>query len=184
MGIPQNNPKINIPALIAAASGGDGNAFEKLYTEFQPKISRFVAVRINHKQTAEDVVAQVFIKAWEALQNQVQIETFSAWMFTIARNSIIDHYRTKRELTDITELENFLEYEDNIVETLDLDIQSRQFLRVLDNLNNDQQQVIRLKFLEDLTNEEIAAIMDKTPGAIRVIQHRAITQLKKEIGEG
>ncbi|MCL5436091.1 MAG: RNA polymerase sigma factor [Patescibacteria group bacterium] len=165
--------------LVSLASAGDQKAYESLYREFFPKISRFVNYRVSHRETAEDLVAEIFVKAWQSLQGSSEVSSFPKWIFTIARNRVIDHYRTKRPTADLFELENLLEYEDNIVNTIDLDIASRQFLEILDELPSDQQQVIRLKFLEDLANEEIAAIIDKTPGTIRVIQHRAIGALKK-----
>lgn len=165
--------------LVSRSAQGDRKAYEALYAEYFPKISRFVAFRVSHRETAEDLVADIFIKAWESLQGSSEISSFPKWIFTIARNRVIDHYRTKKSPVDLFELENLLEYEDKIVDTLDLDIASRKFLQVLDKLSFDQQQVIRLKFLEDLENEEIAAITEKTPGTIRVIQHRAITALRK-----
>ncbi len=171
--------KFNIDALVAEASAGNEQAYARLYSEYFPKISRFVAYRVSHKETAEDLVAEIFIKAWETLQGSNEISSFNAWIFTIARNKVIDHYRTKKEFTDLFELENLIEYEDGIVEAIDLDIASKKFLQAAEYLAPDQQQVVRLKFLEDLNNEEIAAIMDKTPGTIRVIQHRALTALKK-----
>lgn len=165
--------------LVSSASAGDRKAYESLYRDYFPKISRFVSFRVSHKETAEDLVAEIFVKAWESLQGSSEVSSFPKWLFTIARNRVIDHYRTKRPVADLFELENFLEYEDNIVNTIDSNIASRQFLEVLGELPPDQQQVIRLKFLEDLQNEEIAAIIEKTPGTIRVIQHRAIVALKK-----
>jgi len=168
----------NTDQLARAASRGDEDAFGALYTQFFPRISRFVILRVSHKQITEDLVAEIFVKAWENLQKEENITSFTAWIFTVARNRIIDHYRTKKTFADIFELENLIEYEDNVVEAIDLDIASKEFLQVLDQLTKDQQQVIRLKFLEDLDNEEIGAIMEKPAGSIRVIQHRAIISLK------
>ena len=177
----ENQKKSDIQGLVSAAAAGDQKAYEALYNEYAPKISRFIAFRVNHKETAEDLIAEVFIKAWQSLQNNSDISSFQSWIFTIARNKIIDHYRTRKSFTDLFELENILEYEDKIVRAIDLDIASKEFLQVLDKLTPDQQQIIRLKFLEDLDNEEIAAVMDKSIGTVRVIQHRAITTLKKHI---
>lgn len=171
--------KLNIDALVTESAAGSQKAYELLYREYYPKISRFVAYRVNHRETAEDLIAEIFVKAWESLQGSSEVSSFNSWIFTVARNRIIDYYRTKKSFSDLFELENLIEYEDNIVNEIDLDIASKEFLSVLDQLSEDQQQVIRLKFLEGLANEEIAAITNKTPGTIRVIQHRAILILKK-----
>ena len=169
----------NTDQLARAASKGDEGAFGALYTDFFPKISRFVILRVSHKQIAEDLTAEIFVKAWQHLQKEERIASFSSWIFTVARNRVIDHYRTKKTFSDIFELENLIEYEDNVVEAIDLSIASKEFLQVLGELTSDQQQIIRLKFLEGLDNEEISAITDKSSGSIRVIQHRAIISLKK-----
>ena len=169
----------NTDQLARAAGKGDQEAFSALYTDFFPKISRFVVLRVSHRETAEDLTAEIFVKAWEHLQKEERIVSFSAWIFTVARNRVIDHYRTKKTFADIFELENLIEYEDNIVEVMDLETASKEFLGVLDKLTDDQRQIIRLKFLEGLDNEEISAIIEKSSGAIRVIQHRAIITLKK-----
>ena len=172
----------NLDSLVSAAACGDQKAYEMLFNEFFPKISRFVALRVENRPVAEDLTADIFVKVWETLQEKQEVSSFYNWIFTIARNKIIDHWRTKKTYSDIFELENLLEYEDNVVEAIDLTIASKKFLQVLDQLSADQQQVIRLKFLENLDNAEIAAIMDKTPGTIRVIQHRAICELKNLLG--
>lgn len=171
----------NVDQLVRAAQAGDRLAYEAIYHEFFPKISRFVGFRVNNRETAEDLIADIFVKAWEKLQGQDVIVSFSSWIFTIARNSVIDHYRTKKSFADLAELENLIEYEDNVINAIDLDIASKEFLKALETLNPDQQQVIRLKFLDDLENEEISTILEKPVGTIRVIQHRAILSLKNQI---
>ncbi|MBI4053999.1 MAG: RNA polymerase sigma factor [Candidatus Doudnabacteria bacterium] len=178
-----NKKEKDIGALTTAAAAGDQRAFELLYKEFFPKVSRFVTWRVNDRETAEDLVAEVFLKGWESLQESNEISSFASWIFTIARNRVIDYYRTKKTFADLYELENSIEYEDNVINSIDLDIASKQFLNALEILSGDQQEVLRLKFFDDLENEEIAAIMDKTPGTVRVIQHRAIVALKKHLNE-
>jgi len=179
----ENRKNSRIKALVAESGAGDKNAYEALYHEYFPKISRFVGYRINDKETAEDLTAEIFLKIWENLQTPTQIDSFNSWIFTVARNKIIDYYRTKKVTSNLFELENQLEYEDNIINAIDLDIASRKCLRHLDKLSADQQEIIRLKFFEDLENDEIGAITDKSPGTIRVIQHRAIIALKKYLKE-
>ena len=175
----KNPPKKHIEELVRLAQAGDQTAFEALYQEYFPKISRFISLRVSHPETAEDLTAEVFVKIWEKIRKESVIGSFRAWIFTIARNHIIDHYRTKKSFSDLFELENFLGYEDRAIEAINLDFDTRLFLQALDHLAPDQQQVIRLKFFEDLNNEEISAIMNKPTGTVRVIQHRAINALKK-----
>jgi RNA polymerase sigma-70 factor, ECF subfamily len=164
----------HIRTLAQKASEGDKGAFEEIYTVFLPKLSRFVSFRVNHRETAEDLIAEIFVKVWNNLQKEPPPISFANWIFTIARNRIIDHYRTQKSFSNLFDLENFLEYEDNVVDSIDLGIAAKEFLAVVGELTEDQQQVLRLKFFEDLDNEEPS-------GTIRVIQHRAIVQVKRLI---
>ena len=179
--IQKNQQNKDFHVQVIAASQGDAHAFEALYQEFFPKISRFVVYRVSDVENAEDLVSDIFVKAWESLQNGVVIGSFQNWIFTVARNRVIDFYRTSKTTADLFELENQLHYTDRIIETIDLDLALQDFLRILPRLSPDQQQVIRLKFFEDLDNDEIAAIMEKTEGTIRVIQHRALNPIKSEL---
>ncbi len=107
--------------------------------------------------------------------------SFEAWLYQIDRNTVIDHYRQKKLTVALVDVENTLEYETNIIDIVSLDQQQQFLLKLIKELNSEQQIVIKLKFLEDLENDEIAEIMQKSEGAIRVIQHRAIMKLQELI---
>src|SRR5439155_1094079 len=101
------------------------------------------------------------------------------WLYQIARNLVIDYYRQKKTVVALEDIENTLEYETNIVDVVNLDQQQKILLTLLKELGSDQQIIIKLKFFEGLENDEIAEMLNKTEGAIRVIQHRAITRLQE-----
>lgn len=164
--------------LIQQAISGDSAAFGQLYDQYFEKIYRFVYYRVNHRETAEDLVAEVFIKAYDKLSEIRGTKAFNGWLYQIARNLIIDHYRSKKISVDIYELENVLTYDDNLFDKANFSFQQTIFLANLQKLTSDQQIVIKLKFIDDLDNSEIAALLGKSEGAIRVIQHRAINELK------
>ncbi len=164
--------------LIQKARAGDEIAFGMVYDLYFEKVYRFVYYRVNHRQTAEDLVAEVFTKAWNKLPEIQNPNLFNAWIYQIARNLVIDFYRSRKFEVDIQTLENVLEYEENILERTNLQFQQKIMLAALKKLSPDQQIVIKLKFLDELDNSEIAKILNKSEGAIRVIQHRAIVELK------
>jgi RNA polymerase sigma-70 factor (ECF subfamily) len=143
------------------------------------KIYRFIYFRVSHKEVAEDLAEEVFIKAFAGLSKLQDTRSFEGWLYQIARNQVIDYYRSKKQTVALDEIENTLEYEENIVDVVNLQQQQKIFLKLLRELAPEQQIVIKLKFLEDLENPEIAALLHKSEGAIRVIQHRAITKLKE-----
>lgn len=168
----------NLESLIEKAQDGNESAFGQIYDLYFNKIYRFIFFRVNHKQSAEDLTAETFIRVWGKLSGISDTRAFQGWLYQIARNLVIDYYRSRKEIVDITTLENVLEYEDNILDKTNLGFLQQEFLQALKKLSDDQQAVIKLKFLEDLGNSEIAQILGKTEGTIRVIQHRATAVLK------
>ncbi len=164
--------------LVKQAKAGQEAAFTELYDQFFTKIYRFIFYRVGHKETAEDLAEDVFVKAFGSLSSLEDGSAFESWLYTIARNKVIDYYRSKKALVPIEEVENTLEYETNIIDIVNLGFQQKTIIKLLKELTNEQQMVIKLKFFEDFTNGEIAAILGKEEGAIRVIQHRAISKLK------
>jgi RNA polymerase sigma-70 factor (ECF subfamily) len=163
--------------LAEKAKQGDKTAFDRIYTILFQKIFQFIFFRVNHKEIAEDLTEEVFIKAFNKLELLSNTRTFTGWLFQIARNSVIDYYRAKKLTVNLADVENTLEYETNVVDILHLNYQQAILLKLLKQLNSTEQAVIKMKFLEDLNTEEIAVILNETTGNIRVIQHRALNKL-------
>lgn len=170
-------PELNIAFL--KAQNGDREAFGWLYDEYSDKLFRFIYFRVGHKELAEDILADTFIKAWLKLKTVTSAKAFKTWLYQIAKNNVIDYYRIKKVTVDIEEVSEFLEDATSPIDDANLAVEQIVLIRLLDHLPIEQQLVIKYKFFEDLENPEIAQIMDKTEGAIRVLQHRAITRLKE-----
>lgn len=169
--------------LVAKAKAGETKALSQIYILTFDRIFKFVYYRVSHKEVAEDLTEDIFIKAFASLSSLSNDVSFTAWLYQIARNLIIDHYRSRKTTVDLEDVENTLEYDANIVDDANLQSQQRQFMKVLPELTPEQQIVIKLKFLEELENGEIAEMLHKNEGAIRVIQHRAIARLKELLDE-
>ncbi len=176
----QMPPEKLAPILRQAQAGADA-ALSSIYNHYFERVYRFIFYRVSHKETAEDLTEEVFVKIFKNLRKLEQPAAFEGWLFQIARNRVIDYYRSKRQIVPLEEIENTLEYETNIVDLVNLKTEQTLFIKLLKELTAEQQQVIKLKFLEDIDNAAIAEIMEKTEGAIRVIQHRAINKLKELI---
>ena len=164
--------------ILQKAQNGDQEAFALIYDQFADKIYRFIFFRVGHKEVAEDVLSDTFIKSWQKINQINTPQALSGWLYQIAKNNIIDYYRIKRDLVPLEQVENTLEDAVNPVDSANATMQQKRILLVLDQLPKEQQEVIKYKFFEDLSNEEIAYVMGKTEGAIRVLQHRAISGLK------
>ncbi len=176
--IAENSEILN---LIIKAKKGDAAAFTQIYNLYFKRIYQFIYFRVSHKETAEDLAEDVFLKVYGKLSSLDSHNSFEGWLYQIARNIVIDYYRQKQATVAFDDLENTLEYEKNIIDIVSLDQQQKVFLELLKQLAPEQQIVIKLKFLEDLQNSEIAEMLHKNEGAIRVIQFRAIAKLKELI---
>ena len=170
--------------LLTQAKNGQESAFAEIYDLYFKKIYRFIFFRVSHKEVAEDLAEEVFLKAFSKINSINKNRSFEGWLYQIARNLVIDYYRQKKTTVSLEEIENIVEYESNLVDTINLDQQQKTLLKLIKELTSEQQVIIKLKFFEDLDNEEIAEALQKSEGSIRVIQHRAITKLQELIQKG
>ena len=178
---PQYNDSALLP-LVLRAKKGEEDAFGELYDAYFEKIYRFVFFRVSHKEVAEDLTEEVFIKAWQKITT-VKAESFGGWLYQIAKNRIIDHYRQEKSTVDLLEVENILESSDDLNHEVNQLMNQELFMELLKQLTPEQQIIIKLKFIEDLENPEIAELVAKSEGSIRVIQHRAIQKLQQLLDE-
>lgn len=170
--------------LIQRAISGDPDAFATLYDIYVEPIYRFIFFRVGDEPTAEDLTSQVFIKAWDNLSSyQMRGLPFSAWLFRIARNSIIDYYRTFKETAPldpgvVTQPDPAADVDERVERRL----QAEELRLALQKLTDDQRQVLTLRFIEGLSTEEVAQVMGKRPGAIRALQMRGLQALAEIYG--
>ncbi len=166
--------------LINRAKKGEAEAFGLLYDRYVPKIYRFILIKTGRKADAEDLTSQVFMKAWESIHGfEFQGFPFSSWLYRIAGNSVIDYYRTFRSHQDVEEVAEAIQSSENYVADLDLRADTDKVRLAIRRLDADQQNVIVMRFVDELSTKEIAAALSKSEGAIRVIQHRALKNLKQ-----
>lgn len=170
-----------LQSLLSRAKAGEQAAFGQIYDHFFKKIYTFIYFRVGHKEVAEDLTEDVFLKAFGKIAGISKDGSLEAWLYQIARNQVIDYYREKKLTVALEEVENTLEYETNVIDIVNLERQQMIFLKLLKELGAEQQIVLKLKFLENLDNAEIAELLHKNEGAIRVIQHRAIAKLQELI---
>ncbi len=171
--------------IIEAARRGDSGSFDELYSHYVPPIYRFIYMKVTHREEAEDLTHDVFMSAWQNLHRyRIEGFPFSSWLYQIARNRVIDYYRLKRTAVSLDDAKaRLVKAESFVEEGIDRELSVDRVKRTLENLTNDQQDVIIMKFIEDLSNTEIAAALEKSEGAIRLIQHRALNELKRLISK-
>jgi RNA polymerase sigma-70 factor (ECF subfamily) len=176
--ISSQHDKLNkeIAAFVRSAQSGDEQAFGRLYDIYFDRIYAFVFYRVHHKEVAEDISEEVFIKAWTRVK-AVKAESFGGWLYSITRNTLIDHYRKQRETVDLSEIENLIESDQDVIAETDLQINQKLLLEMIRKLTPEQQIIMKLKFLEGMETEEVSEMISKSSGSIRVVQHRAIQRL-------
>ncbi len=175
-----NDPLPEERQFVQRAKSGDSEAFGKLYDAYLERIYRYVYFRVSDDQTAEDLTSQVFLKAWENIKGYHPGNTpFLAWLYTIARNQVIDHYRTRKESVPLDEVARQPAREQPVDEQVEMKFELQSMRKALQFLTEDQQQVLVLKFIAGMSTEHIARMMNKREGAIRALQMRALQALAK-----
>ena len=179
-----NLKKEELEALVSGLKRGDRKAAQKFFDYFFDRLYRYFYFRTGSCEEAEDLTSQVFLKVFEAIRNyQERGIPFSAWVFRIAHNLLVDyyrrHHRAVESLEDLTlELEaGVLDIEERVLASLTLE----EIKEEISSLTFDQQEVLVLRYLEELEIGEIAEAMSRNPGAVRALLRRALASLAKKI---
>src|SRR6476661_985386 len=172
-----------IEQLVARAQEGDRDALEELYLEHFDRIYSYLHMTVGNRHDAEDLTTQTFLRMLESIGKfRWGAAPFSAWLFRIAHNLAMDHFRSRRRWQPEEEVPEPPGEEEPSAELEAMQVIGREsMLKLIDRLSPEQQQVLTLKFVFNLPNAEVAAILDKTEGAIKSLQHRALVSLQKQI---
>jgi RNA polymerase sigma-70 factor (ECF subfamily) len=172
-----------VRALVDRAQQGDREALEELYLIHFDRIYSYLHVSVGNRHDAEDLTTQTFLKMLESINKfRWQSAPFSAWLFRIAHNLAMDHFRAARRWQPEEEVPEPEPDESTSAEAGALQaIGRKSMLELIEELSPEQQQVLTLKFLFNFANAEAATILGKTEGAIKSLQHRALASLQKQI---
>jgi RNA polymerase sigma-70 factor (ECF subfamily) len=170
--------------LIEIAKGGEADAFGELYRRYAKIVFRFIYANLNDRFDAEDLTEEVFLRAWRSLSNYRQKGVpFLAYLFKIARNVLIDFYRRAGRSGGHMSIEDkqITDFNPDPGETAILNIEHQEIRNTLTELREDYRTVLVLRFLSGLSPEETGAVMGRTPGAVRILQHRALSALRSRL---
>ena len=178
-------PLPNERQLVLQAQAGNAEAFGQLYDAYMERIYRFVYFRVEDQQTAEDITSQVFLRAWNNLDRfRLGRTPYLAWLYTIAHNAVIDHYRTRKVTAALEDVRlSQPDYSEAVENNIDFAVEMKTIKEALQTLTDDQQQVLTLKFIEGMSNDEIARHLGKREGAVRALQMRGLRALAKQLEE-
>ncbi len=180
-----------IECLVAKAQKGDEDSFAQIFDYFHPKVHRHVSFRVENQEAA-DLTAQIFLKVVDHFERYSPRKNahFSAWLFRIANNTIIDFYRRKKDFLGLDEEEGafFTQIPDEDRPTPDesanLQLNTEKLHTILADLPALQRTVLELRYLEGLSVAETAHVVEKSEGNVRIIQLRALRAIRERWGEG
>ena len=168
-------------SLVRRAQQHDQEAFAQLYEEHFDKIYRYVTLRIGNETEAEDMTQQVFLNALQSISSfKWKGIPFSAWLFRIAHNQVVDHLRKKKR-TPVPLDESLASNDDNPQLVVERKLDIEQLLSATKQLTEAQREVISLRFTSELSIAQAAKAMGKSQGAVKALQHSAIVALRKTL---
>jgi RNA polymerase sigma-70 factor (ECF subfamily) len=172
-----------VRGLVERAQRGDRSALEELYLLHFDRIYSYLHMSVGSRHDAEDLTTQTFVKMLESIGRfRWQSVPFSAWLFRIAHNLAMDHFRARRRWQPEEDLPEPVGAEETSAEDQALaSLGNASLLDLIANLSPEQRQVLTLKFVFRFSNGEAAAILEKTEGAVKSLQHRALTSLQKHV---
>ena len=169
-------------ALLERASRADTAALGEIYDQYAERIYAYIYHRVGQAELAEDLTGQAFMRMLEAIRSgQAWKTSFSGWLYRIAHNLVIDHYRRRGRATfvDIDEVAPISTTEGDPSKSVQARLERENLRTALNQLTDEQAQVITLRFLDDLSIAEVATIMARNEGAIKALQYRAVRALRR-----
>jgi len=175
----------------------DPDAFGELYNIYVDQIFRFIYFKVSRKEEAEDLTAEVFLKTWQYINEEKakKIDNLKAFLYQTARNSVIDFYRKKNptenlfieqknendEMEENWSRNEIVDSKKNPLEEMQLNSDVEEVKKALQKLKEEYREAILLKFVEEMSISEIANILGKKKGAVRVLLHRAVQALREAV---
>ncbi len=158
--------------------------FSKIYDRYIDKIYRFIFLKVSSQEIAQDLTSETFLKGWESFKNGTKIENPQAFLYRIARNLVIDHYREKGRAQIVSaEYVSIVDPREDVEEAAVLKSDINTVRLALASLKEDYQNVIIWHYLDDLPITEVAKLLDRTEDATRVLLSRALKSLREELNQ-
>ncbi len=164
--------------LIAGAVAGDRAAFARLYQAYVGRVYRYAISRLHDPADAEDLTSQTFLRALNALPRYRHRGHFRTWLFTIAHNLVIDHYRRRRAQGPLEALADHASAPDPAAD-LTVPLERRSLADRMRALSQDEQELLHLRYVADLPHDEIGRIVHRSTGAVKKSIYRSLARLQQ-----
>ena len=174
-----NEQQVQDAQLLARALADDAAAFGDLYERYLDAIYHYVFYRVDGREEAEDLTEAIFLRAWQALdKNPPREAPFRLWLYRIAHNTIVDHYRNRKDQVGLEVVAHFLDPVEGPEAFVVRQERADALKRMMRQLKEDHQQVLTCRFIVGLSHAETAVIMARSEEAVRALQYRAIVVLR------
>jgi RNA polymerase sigma-70 factor (ECF subfamily) len=174
--------EVELDAVVRDARAGDARALGRLYDAYRDRVARFAAGRLGDAERAEDVTSETFEAVLRNLASYRPGTDFEAWLFTIARRRVADHFRRRSRRREVA-LDETVQPAVGGPEEAVLSAERRaEVAGAFGRLRADQQEVLALRVLGGLSAAQVGEVLGKSEGAVRVAQHRALRALKEQLG--
>lgn len=172
-------------ALLERARACDPVALGELYDQYAPKMYAYIYRRVGEAATAEDLTSDLFVRMLNAAQNgNIWRQSLSAWLYRIAHNLVVDHYRRRPPLTEVLMDEEAASVDTDPAVVVEQSLITDQLFQGVRQLTPEQQEVLALRFGEGLTAREVGEIVGKSTGAVEALQRRGIAGLRRILSRG
>jgi RNA polymerase sigma-70 factor (ECF subfamily) len=169
---------------VEQAQAGDADAFARLYERFVDRVYSYVFFRLMDEEAAEDLTAEVFMKVWLHLPRyRPETSTILAWIYRIAHNAVIDHYRMRKPTLPLDDARMVPDRDPQPDEQSERHFENQEVLQAMECLTRDQRDVLVMRFLDGMETDEIAQRVQKSAGAVRALQMRGLQMLSRMLSE-
>ncbi len=169
--------------LVKRAQKGEQAAFAEIYELYQPAVFRYVYYRVADVATAEDLTSTVFTRLVEKIDSyRHRGRPLLAWIYTIARNAVLDHHRRTSRSKLVPLDERLLDDSSDVELAVQRRLTKGRLAAAMSELTEDQRQVVMLRFIEGMSCKEVGRMLDKSTGAIKALQHRGLAALARILG--
>jgi RNA polymerase sigma-70 factor (ECF subfamily) len=174
---------LNIQSWVRRAQSGDAKAFDSIYRHYAEAIYRYIFYRVSSERDAEDLTSDVFVKMVEGLTSyRFTGAPFEAWLYRIASARVIDFYRRQKHRSAGEISENLVDTSTRPEDKIQRAQEIETLRHALSQLSDDEQTLLILRFVEHKNHREVAQIMNKTPAAVKAMQHRTLIRLAALLG--
>ena len=172
--------------LLARLRSNDPDAYTSVYNAYIDKIYSFIFFKVSTHEEAEDITSDVFLRAWQYITSSDRdVKNLNAFLYQIARNAVIDYYRSKSRVEIVRDEDIMKNIEDQqqqrLLKEIDVHSDFEKVEKIIKTLKDEYKDVVLLRYVEELSISEISNVLNKSKGSVRVLIHRAIKLIKDEV---